>query len=261
VGFGAPALISGLLHAGDFVAQAAQAALTVAYNDAAGRAGAVTLPGDIGGSTLTPGVYNSASSLGITGTLILDAQGNPDAVWVFQIGSTLTTAVDNSTVIVVNGGSDQNVFWQVGSSATLNAGTIFAGVLMAQASITVNAGVTINGQLLARTGAVTLDADTIILRLQDTVASYASNTFVAAGSVIFDCATQTYQQVLTGGTTGATRPAFNATLGGLTTDGTVVWIDIDPTLVTISLPLPPSPPNTPPTPPAGPTNPRIASED
>jgi hypothetical protein len=260
-GFGAPALISGLLHAGDFVAQAAQAALTTAYNDAAGRAGAVALTGDIGGQTLTPGVYVASSSLGITGTLILDAQGNPDAVWVFQIGSTLTTAVNNSNVIVINGGADQNVFWQVGSSATLNGGTIFAGVLMAQASITVNAGVTVNGQLLARTGAVTLDDDTIILRLQDTVALYASNTFFPAGAVIFDCATQTYQQAQNSGTTGATRPAFNPIVGGTTADGTITWVTLDPVLVTISGPLPPSPPNTPPAPPAGPTNPAISSED
>jgi hypothetical protein len=260
-GFGPPALISGVFHSADFVAAAAQHALTGAYNDAQGRTGAVTLTGDIGGQTLKPGVYNSASSLAITGTLVLDAGGNPDAVWIFQIGSTLTTAVSNSDVLLLNGAQAQNVFWAVGSSATLNGGTNFVGTIMAQASITVGNSVNVNGRLLARTGAVTLDTDIIQMFLSAALAIYKSNTFYAVGTIIFDCATQTYQQVAIEGTTGASRPAFNAAVGATTQDGTVLWVSLDPPLVTVTTGLPPSPPNVPPAPPAAPTNPSISSED
>lgn len=260
-GFGAPATVSGVLHAGDFVAQAAQAALTMAFNDAMSRAGAVTLSGDIGGQTLTPGVYNSASSLAITGTLTLDAQGDPNAVWIFQIGSTLTTAVSNSTVLLINGAQAQNVFWAVGSSATLNGGTYFAGTIMAQASISVSAAMNVNGRLLARTGAVTLNDDAIQMFLSATLGLYNSNSFYSIGTVIFDCATQTFQQATTDGTTGATRPKFNTAIGATTQDGTEVWVSIDPILPVVVTGLPPSPPNTPPAPPAAPTNPAISSED
>jgi hypothetical protein len=131
--------------------------LTTAYNDAAGAAGGQAIPADIGNSTLFPGVYKTSISLGITGNLTLDAQGDPNAVWIFQIGSTLTTAAGNSQVILSGGAQAQNVFWQVGSSATLGTNTIFEGTIMAQASITLTTGATLNGRALARTGAVTLD--------------------------------------------------------------------------------------------------------
>ncbi len=260
-GFDPPTVFAGVLHSNDFVAQAAQRALTAAYNDAAGRAGAVTLTGDIGGQTLTPGVYNSASSLAITGVLTLDAQGNPDAVWIFQIGSTLTTAVSNSVVELINGAQAQNVFWQVGSSATLNGGTYFSGTIMAQASITANANVNVNGRLLARTGAVTLDADSIQMFLGAALAIYAPNTFYSYGTIVFDCVSQTYQQVAVEGTSGATRPTFSSVIGQTTQDGTILWVSLDPPLVVVTAGLPPSPPNTAPAPPAGPTNPQISSED
>ena len=100
------------------------------------------------------------SSAQLTGTLTLDAQGNPNAVWVFQIGSTLTTA-SNSSVVVINGGSSCNVFWQVGSSATLGTDTAFAGNILALTSITLNTGASVSGRALARNGAVTMDTNTI----------------------------------------------------------------------------------------------------
>jgi len=131
----------------------AQGDLTTAYNYAAAAPGGAALPGDIGGETLTPGVYTTASSLGITGDLTLSGNG----VYIFQIGSTLTTAAGNSQIIMTGGALPQDVFWQVGSSATLGTNTIFEGIIMAQASITLTTGATLNGEALARTGAVTLD--------------------------------------------------------------------------------------------------------
>jgi hypothetical protein len=164
-GFGAPAGIGGVFHPGDFVSAAAESALAVAFADGMARTGAVTLTGDIGGQTLAPGVYSSASSLAITGTLTLDAKGDPNAVWVFQIGSTLTTAASNSAVVMVGGGDAGNVFWLVGSSATLGIATTFQGNILAQASITANTGAAIDGRLLAMTGAVTLDGNQVMVFL------------------------------------------------------------------------------------------------
>ncbi len=139
--------------AGDATAATAQNQLTIAYDYAAAQPPGESLPGDIGGEELTPGVYTTASSLGITGDLKL----NGDGVYIFQIGSTLTTAAGNSQIIMEGGALPQNVFWQVGSSATLGTNTIFEGIIMAQASITLTTGATLNGDALARTGGVTLD--------------------------------------------------------------------------------------------------------
>jgi Ice-binding-like len=259
-GFGPPSAIQGVFHTGDFVAAAAQAALTSAYVDAQGRTGAVTIPADIGGLTLGPGVYNVASSLAITGTLRLDAGGNKDATWIFQIGSTLTTASDNSSVELLNGAQASNVIWAVGSSATLTGTSSFAGTILAQASITVGTTVNVNGRLLARTGAVTLIDDSVTLFISSEIAFYGSQAQFNLGSVIFDCATQTYQQVIVEGVTAPTRPAFSPTIGGTTQDGTVLWITLDPPVASILTPISASPPNVPPAPPAAPTHPRIASE-
>jgi len=150
---------SGTEHAGDAVARKAQGDLTTAYNYAAAQAGGAVLKADIGGETLPPGVYKTTSaqpSLGITGNLTLDGGGDPTAAWIFQIVSTLTTAANNSQVILTNGANDHNVFWQVGSSATLGTTTTFAGTIMAQASVSLDTGATLNGRALARTGSVTL---------------------------------------------------------------------------------------------------------
>ena len=150
-----PGTLTGTEYAGDAVAQTAQGDLTTAYNFAAAAAGGAILTADIGGQTLAPGVYKTTSaqpSLGITGNLTLSGNG----VYIFQIVSTLTTAANNSQVILSNGATSSNVFWQVGSSATLGTTTIFEGTIMAQASVSLDTGATLNGRALARTGAVTL---------------------------------------------------------------------------------------------------------
>jgi hypothetical protein len=162
-----PGLVAGgAMHASDAVAIQAQSDLTVAYTGlAAMLASSVLTDKDLGGLTLTSGVYHYDTSAQLTGTLTLDAQGKNNSYWVFQIGSTLTTA-SNSSIHVINLGSndgkDNGVFWQVGSSATLGTGTTFEGNILALTSITLNTGATIpNGRALARNGAVTLDTNEV----------------------------------------------------------------------------------------------------
>jgi tetrahydromethanopterin S-methyltransferase subunit B len=155
-----PGIVNGTIHAGDPAAALAQLDLTTAYNDAAGRTlGAIGLAGNLGGQTLTPGLYKSTSSLEISsGDLTLDAQGDANAVFIFQMASTLTTTSARQ-VILSGGARAANVFWQVGSSATLGTGSVFKGNILALASITVTTDAAVEGRLLARTGAVTLDAN------------------------------------------------------------------------------------------------------
>jgi uncharacterized repeat protein (TIGR02543 family) len=162
-GFPPGDVVSGTIHWGDAVAQQAQSDLTTAYNDLAGMACDTNLTGqDLGGMTLTPGVYCFDPSAQLTGDLILDALGNPNALFVFQISSTLTTA-SASSVTLINGAWSDNVFWQVGSSATLGTVTNFKGNIVALTSITLNTAATIDGRALARNGAVTLDTNIITL--------------------------------------------------------------------------------------------------
>ena len=163
VGFGLPAVVNGATHANDGVAAQAQLDLTTAYNVAAGQpvSPANDLTGiDLGGLTLVAGAYGFATSAQLTGQLTLDAQGDPNAQFVFEIGSTLTTA-SASSVLLVNGASPCNVYWQIGSSATLGTGTAFQGNLMALTSISLNSGATVLGRALARNGAVTLNNNTL----------------------------------------------------------------------------------------------------
>jgi hypothetical protein len=155
-----PGLVTGEMHATDAVALQAQTDTTATYLDLAGQPCNTTISADLGGQTLTPGVYCSASTMGLTGALTLDAGGDPNAVWVFQMGSTLTTA-SNSSVVLINGADACNVFWQVGSSATLGTTTSFVGNIFALTSITLNNGASVSGRVLARNGAVTLDNNTI----------------------------------------------------------------------------------------------------
>lgn len=160
-GFPPGTVTGGTIHAADAVAAQAQNDVTTAYNALAGTACNVNLTGqDLGGLTLTPGVYCFSSSAQLTGTLTLNAQGNADAVFIFQIGSALTTA-SNSSVSVINGGQNCNVFWQIGSSATLGTNTHFIGNILALTSITLQTGTTLAGRALARNGAVTLDTNDV----------------------------------------------------------------------------------------------------
>jgi len=161
VGF-PPGLAAGTIHSADGAAATGQATLTAAYTDAAGRPGGTVVLGDLAGQTFTAGVYKTGvtPSLALSGDVTLDAQGNPDAVFIFQIGSTLTTA-SGSHVILANKATACNIFWQVGSSATLGTYSVFKGNILAMASITITTGVNLEGRALARSGAVTLDTDVI----------------------------------------------------------------------------------------------------
>jgi len=157
-----PGILNGNLYVyPDPIAATAKLDLTTAFNEAAGRVGATLISSELGGTTISPGLYKSAAgTFAITGDLTLDAQGNANAVFVFQAATTLVTA-GNSSIILAGGAQAQNVFWQVGSSATIGMNTIFKGTIMAQASITVSAGVTLDGRALTQTAAITLDTDTI----------------------------------------------------------------------------------------------------
>jgi hypothetical protein len=156
-----PGQLNGTLHTADAAALQAKLDLVTAYDDAAGRPTTATVPVELGGTTKTAGVYDSpAGTFGITGTLTLDAQGDPGAVFIFKTASTLITA-SASGVNLINGAQAGNVFWQVGSSATLGTHSTIRGTVMALASITVTTGVTVDGRVLARTAAVTLDSNTI----------------------------------------------------------------------------------------------------
>ena len=159
-----PGILTGTKHAANPTSAAAMAALTIAYNDAAGRTLApVTVAGNLGGQTLPPGLYKSTSSLAISsGNLTLDAQGDANAVFIFQIASTLTTT-SGRAVILSGGAKAANVFWQVGSSATLGTTSAFKGTIMANQSITLNTGATLEGRALARIGAVTLAGNAAVL--------------------------------------------------------------------------------------------------
>ena len=147
-------------HAGDAVTQGAKTDLLTAYGKAAGEGPPASVSTDLGGKTLTAGVYKAATSMGLTGALTLDAAGNPDAVFVFQAGSTLTTA-SSSSVVLLHGAQACHVFWQVGSSATLGTATQFRGNLLAHDSITLNTGATVEGRVLASGAKVTLQNNTI----------------------------------------------------------------------------------------------------
>jgi hypothetical protein len=160
-GFPPGTVVGGSLHSNDALAVQAHMDLATAYNDLLGLTCNTNLSGqDLGGLTLTPGIYCFNTSAQLTGALILDAQGDPNAVFIFQIGSTLTTA-SNAAVTVTGGGSPYNVYWQVGSSATIGIGTAFSGHIVAATSITVTTGASVQGSLLARDGAVTLDTNLI----------------------------------------------------------------------------------------------------
>jgi hypothetical protein len=189
---GAPQVL-GQTHVDDQVAIEAKNALAVAYTDAESRPPSGSAGTQLAGQSFSPGVYDASKSLLLSsGSVTLNAEGNPNAVFIFQVGSTLITG-SNTTVSLINGAQACNVFWQVGSSATLGSGTHFVGTIMASASITANTAATIHGRLLAQTAAVTLEDNTI------TTSNCVSS---ASGS---------------GGGTEATTPAETAALEKATT--------------------------------------------
>jgi len=159
-----PGILNGTQHINDVIANQAKLDLTAAYNDAAGRTctDIVTLSGNIGGLTLTPGLYKSTSSLAISsGDVTFDAKGNANAIFIIQIASTLTTT-SGRKVILSGGALASNIYWQVGSSATFGTTSVFKGTVMAMQSITFNTGATLDGRALARTGGVTMAGNTIV---------------------------------------------------------------------------------------------------
>ena len=155
----APGIVNGAIHNNDAVAIQAQTDALAAYNSLAGETPNQNLTGqDLGGQTLNPGVYYFSSSAQLTGTLTLSGTGD----FVFQIGSTLTTA-SSSSVLLINGAQADNVFWQIGSSATVGDGTSFDGSIIADSSITMDTGASLSGRALALNGAVSLDDNRITI--------------------------------------------------------------------------------------------------
>jgi hypothetical protein len=160
---GSPTVKVGAIFRNDSIARQAQQDATSAYNDLAGRVCSVDLTGqDLGGKTLGPGVYCFTSPAQLTGTLTLNAAGNPAAVWIFQMANTFTTTPD-SRVLAINGAQAGKVFWQVGNSASLGANSTFLGSLVVLTTITLNNGASVSGRLLARAGDVTLDTNDVSL--------------------------------------------------------------------------------------------------
>lgn len=197
---GAPVVL-GAEHVDDAVANEAKSALTAAATTAANEASNGSAGEDLAGHTFLPGVYTASSSLLLSsGSVTLNAQGDPNAVFIFQIGSTLTTG-SNTSVSLINGAQACNVFWQVGSSATLGTGTRFVGTIMAADSITANTGATIHGRLLAQTAAVTLENNTI------TKSTCASSGGGGGTETTTPQETTAIEKATTGGETTATTGA------------------------------------------------------
>jgi hypothetical protein len=173
----------GTTDATNAAAAQAQSDLTAAYLNAAGRPVDATTTADLGSQTLVGGVYATSAkgALGLTGTLTLDGAGDPNSVFIFQTNSTLITA-SGSVVSLINGAQECNVFWQIGSSATLATGSTFVGNIMALTSVSVLNSVTVHGRAMARTGAVTLDTDTFTSPTCNLSAPAVTTTTVAAGS-------------------------------------------------------------------------------
>jgi hypothetical protein len=207
---GAPHVL-GQTHVDDAVAIEAKLNLTTAYNAAASRPTEGSAGTDLAGQTFTPGVRTASGALLLSaGSVVLDAQGDPNAVFIFQIGSTLITG-SNTTVQLVNGAQACNVFWQVGSSATLGTGTRFVGTVMAADTITANTAATIHGRLLAQTAAVNMDTNTITRSncpsSESGLGGGAETTTLEEGSVLQAAITAAEATTTTVTTVGASAPA------------------------------------------------------
>ena len=173
--------VNGTNHGADAVTQQAKNDLVNAYDALARQPVDATVSRDLGGQTLVPGVYFSASTMALTGELVLDGKGDPNAVFVFQVGSSLTTATASS-VRLINSAQSCNVFWQLGASATLGTTSTLRGSVLALTSVTANTGAVVDGRLLARNGAVTLDTDTITRPSCATVPPVATPTPTATAT-------------------------------------------------------------------------------
>jgi ice-binding like protein len=158
---GGPGTVSGTINIPPSAADQAEADLVTAYNNAFLRPPGASVSGNIGGLTLAPGVYTSTSTLAISsGDLTLTALGDSNAVFIFQIPTSLTVTTGRR-VILAGGAQASNVFWQVGSSAVLGTNSFFVGTIMAQTSITLQTSASLEGRALAITGAVTLDTNIV----------------------------------------------------------------------------------------------------
>ncbi|WP_308465140.1 ice-binding family protein [Rathayibacter soli] len=207
---------NGVIHTTDGVADTAQQDVTTAYNDAAGRSATALASVDLAGQTLGPGVY-SAPTLSLSGTLTLD--GDASSVFIFQAGSTLITGT-SSHVMLTGGASQCNVFWQVGSSATLGTGSVFVGTVLALTSITANTTADVQGRLLARNGAVTLDTNTVTRPANCTTGSGGGTTTAGTTTAGTTTAGTTTAGTTTAGTTTAGTTTAGTTTAGTTTAGT-----------------------------------------
>ncbi len=203
---------SGTTYVANAQALAAQTSLTAAYLSAAGTTPFTTAPSDLGGSTLTPGTYASSTSMGLTGTLTLNGGGDPNAVFIFQAGSTLTTA-SGSNVVLENGAQACNVFWQVGTSATLGTTSHMSGTVMALSSATLNTGATVSGRILARNGAVTLDGNNITVATCAAVTATTTTTTVPVTTTTTAPVTTTTTPTTPVIPTGAPATGFGGTAG------------------------------------------------
>ena len=243
-GFGSVTL-NGTNHAGDAVTQDAKDDLVAAYNDAAGRGPVTNVATELGGTTLQAGVYTSPT-LGLTGTLTLDAQGNTDAQFIFLAGSTLIAEV-GSRVLLLNGADPCRVVWQVGSSATFKTDTQFVGDVLAHVSITAQTRATFEGRLLARDGAVTLDTNTIT-KTSCIAPSGAGATTTTNGTTAITTPTSQW-----GITPASSTGLATATPTARPTPG----LPLTPAHVTPAVPAAPVPPATPASPstPAAPSTP------
>lgn len=162
---GSPGVVVGTQHSADTAAMLAQASLLIAYNDARDRTLCpITQIGNLGGLTLTPGLYKSTTFMEITGSsdLVLDAQGDPNAVFIFQMAQTFMTG-SGRQVLLAGLAKASNIFWQVGTSATLASTSVVHGTIMADQQIALMTGAVLDGRALARIAAVTLDTNMVTL--------------------------------------------------------------------------------------------------
>jgi hypothetical protein len=231
-------VLTGTDHAGDAVTQQAKIDLNTAYNTAAGATPPTLVATELGGTTLTPGVYSSAT-LQITGILTLDTGGNPNAVFVFQTPSTLITASDSS-VIELNGALACNVYWQVGSSATLGIRSHLIGNILAETSITATTSATVQGRLLAMDGAVTLDTNTITNAGCAAVPPASTTTTAAPTTTTTTTAAPTTTAVPTS-TTAVPTPTTPTTVGSTPTTVAPAPIGVGPSTPPGSVGVPVSP--------------------